>query len=340
MELFLVLVVTVLCCHLSEAGLLGAGQGHGSCAAFPYREQLVDHVGGCPRWAECCTEYGYCHGRDQWEKGYFRDCNGESNGQPLPGSVIRLEAEQAASGDSEVTATVLGITQELWQREVKRASLIISSSSSSSSTSSSSSSLTSSSSSSLSSSTSTAQRPLPTGATISGTSQGSLSLDQSSSGSLSSSDLISQILLALQPQIALAVQTAVSDTNIQGGGSLNLDTSSISSNSGQNSFITGLITTSNNQNSAISSSGLGTGTTGFGISNTGLGTSNKGLSTSSIGFGTSNTGLSTSSTGFGTSSTSGESLGSSQIDVSRLVDLVLAQLTPQITSIVQSGPLA
>ena len=21
----------------------------------------LDHVDGCPGWAECCTEYGYCH---------------------------------------------------------------------------------------------------------------------------------------------------------------------------------------------------------------------------------------------------------------------------------------
>ena len=27
--------------------------------------------------------------QDSWEKGYFRDCNGKSNGQPLQGSVIR-----------------------------------------------------------------------------------------------------------------------------------------------------------------------------------------------------------------------------------------------------------
>ena len=24
-------------------------------------EEELDHVGGCPGWAECCTEYGYCH---------------------------------------------------------------------------------------------------------------------------------------------------------------------------------------------------------------------------------------------------------------------------------------
>ena len=24
-------------------------------------EEELDHIGGCPGWAECCTEYGYCH---------------------------------------------------------------------------------------------------------------------------------------------------------------------------------------------------------------------------------------------------------------------------------------
>ena len=46
-----------------EAGLLGAGYGHGSCRAAPFRSDDLDHVGGCPRHAECCTEYGYCHPR-------------------------------------------------------------------------------------------------------------------------------------------------------------------------------------------------------------------------------------------------------------------------------------
>merc|ERR1712080_156163 len=120
------------------AGLLGAGTGHGSCAAFPFRSSFVDHVGGCPRWAECCTEYGYCHGKENWEEGYFRDCNGVSNGQPLPGSVIRLEAEQAASNQQDatypVTAEVLGISHAVWQKETDRAVAFFSASSSGSST--------------------------------------------------------------------------------------------------------------------------------------------------------------------------------------------------------------
>ena len=48
-----------------EGGLLGAGTGDGSCAASPYRaaEEDLAWPEGCPGWAECCTEYGYCHPR-------------------------------------------------------------------------------------------------------------------------------------------------------------------------------------------------------------------------------------------------------------------------------------
>ena len=57
-------VLLVLGLALSvEAGLLGAGYGHGSCRAAPFRSDDLDHVGGCPRYAECCTEFGYCHPR-------------------------------------------------------------------------------------------------------------------------------------------------------------------------------------------------------------------------------------------------------------------------------------
>merc|ERR1711902_147816 len=101
------------------------------CAAFPFRSDDLDHVGGCPRYAECCTEFGYCHPRDSWEKGYFRDCNGQSNGEPLPGSVIKQEAEQAALGSSQVTAEMLGISQDIWLQQIKRAESILISSSSS-----------------------------------------------------------------------------------------------------------------------------------------------------------------------------------------------------------------
>jgi len=66
-----------------EGGCLGAGVGAGSCPAAPFRaeEADIDHAGGCPAFAECCTEYGYCHPKASWDLGAFRDCNGESNGQ-------------------------------------------------------------------------------------------------------------------------------------------------------------------------------------------------------------------------------------------------------------------
>ena len=52
----------------------------------------------CPSFAPCCSEYGYCRTKvsfifisssghflqEEWWKGSYRDCNGESNGTPLP----------------------------------------------------------------------------------------------------------------------------------------------------------------------------------------------------------------------------------------------------------------
>merc|ERR550534_1336229 len=69
-----------------QAGLLGAGHGEGSCAA-------------APPGAECCTEYGYCRPYPEWVGGNFRDCNGKSNGKPLPPDTIAAEAAAAAGGD-------------------------------------------------------------------------------------------------------------------------------------------------------------------------------------------------------------------------------------------------
>merc|ERR1711935_127117 len=237
--LILVSLVPVL-----KAGLLGAGEGHGSCAAFPNRGQLLDHVGGCPRWAECCTEFGYCHGRENWEKGYFRDCNGQSNGQPLPGTVIRLEAAEAAKGDSKVDAEFLGISQELWQNQITTSGSF---SSETVSTSSSSGTLSDSISNTLSTSSSFPPQQPP------------------STSGLSSSDLIAQILLALRPQISSAVQQALPQTsstsfnqNVQTGSNDNGQSStSLGSNSitfPSNNPSGNTIGVGNNGNSILSSS--------------------------------------------------------------------------------------
>ena len=45
---------------LAGAGLLGAGEGEGSCAAPPFRAHYVKWPHGCPAFAPCCTEYGFC----------------------------------------------------------------------------------------------------------------------------------------------------------------------------------------------------------------------------------------------------------------------------------------
>merc|ERR1712060_411122 len=84
---------------MGHAGLLGAGTGAGSCAAAPFRSAVVDWAGGCPVHAPCCSEFGYCRGREEWLAGGFRDCNGESNGRPLEAGAIAAENAAAAAGD-------------------------------------------------------------------------------------------------------------------------------------------------------------------------------------------------------------------------------------------------
>ena len=53
--LLLLIFVTVTKC-----GLLGSGTGQGSCAAAPFRAKEVQWVHGCPYFASCCSEFGYC----------------------------------------------------------------------------------------------------------------------------------------------------------------------------------------------------------------------------------------------------------------------------------------
>merc|ERR1712110_760356 len=290
----LLLAVCLGLISVAQCGLLGAGTGHGSCPAFPNRSEDIDHVGGCPRYAECCTEFGYCHPLDSWEKGYFRDCNGKSNGQPLPGSVIKLEAEQAALGSSSaITAEFLGITQEIWQKQVKRATSLLSVSSSSSS----------------SSSTSSVQD-----SSFSSVQDSSFS----SQSSLSSSALVQQILLAIQPQVALAVQNAVGSS------------SSSVSDSSFSSLTSG--------NSAVSSSGQFNSGSSLGFSSqSGLSSSGQfGIQTNrvdGVNLGSINSGNRFDS---GSISFSGQSSDQQGLDVSRIVALVISQITPEITAAVQS----
>ena len=44
----------------ADLQLLGAGSGRGSCAAPPFRSTEVHWRFGCPPFASCCTELGYC----------------------------------------------------------------------------------------------------------------------------------------------------------------------------------------------------------------------------------------------------------------------------------------
>ena len=41
------------------------GTGEGSCKAPPFRAETVAWPDGCPDYAPCCSEYGYCHARDR-----------------------------------------------------------------------------------------------------------------------------------------------------------------------------------------------------------------------------------------------------------------------------------
>ena len=90
-SLFLVLSISIIH-HVNSFGLLGAGEGRGSCLAPPYRAPSVQWPGGCPVSAPCCNEYGYCVTEEAWLSGRWRDCNGQTNGQNLPDDVIKLEA--------------------------------------------------------------------------------------------------------------------------------------------------------------------------------------------------------------------------------------------------------
>merc|ERR1712115_519382 len=252
-SLTLVISAALLMGHLPsiEAGLLGAGHGAGSCAAFPNRTPSyeLDHVAGCPRYAECCSEFGYCHSRDSWESGNFRDCNGVSNGQPLEGGVIREEAIEAAKGDGKVTPDFLGVSVQVWESQVNHAIQFLSSSSSSSS---------------ISSSSST-----------SSSSSSSLSNSLSSS-SISTSSLVAQILAVLQPQVSQAVQTALStqkqsdnrftsssaqDTSsfsdsFSGSQISNFQDSSLFSNSQDSSFTSNSLDSSSFSNSVLDTSSI------------------------------------------------------------------------------------
>merc|ERR550519_2220943 len=85
-----------------QAGLLGAGTGGGSCRAAPYRTPVsqLQWPAGCPSSAPCCSEFGYCHSRENWNAGRFRDCNGQSNGRPLEAGAIAAEQAAASRGDT------------------------------------------------------------------------------------------------------------------------------------------------------------------------------------------------------------------------------------------------
>merc|ERR1711935_888434 len=104
-----VAVVSTLLAASCHAGLLGAGFGEGSCAAAPFRSVAVKWPAGCPAGASCCSEYGYCRPKTEWDAGYFRDCNGVSNGQPLAEEALQAETAAAANGDTAAAQIVASV---------------------------------------------------------------------------------------------------------------------------------------------------------------------------------------------------------------------------------------
>merc|ERR1712042_16612 len=107
--------ILLSCIANCYGGLLGAGQGGGSCAAAPFRTPAaaLQWPNGCPAGNECCSEFGYCHPQSAWLAKSFRDCNGVSNGMPYPSDVIQAESAAAAQGDSRGLAllSAAGVTQ-------------------------------------------------------------------------------------------------------------------------------------------------------------------------------------------------------------------------------------
>merc|ERR1711973_199731 len=74
--------------------------GFGAPAPFRTPVSQLQWPGGCPASAPCCSEFGYCHSRENWAAGGFRDCNGQSNGRPLEAGAIAAEQAAAAGGDT------------------------------------------------------------------------------------------------------------------------------------------------------------------------------------------------------------------------------------------------
>merc|ERR1719361_999857 len=94
------------------SSLLGFGRDLGSCPAPPFRTEPADLAWpeGCPDFAPCCSEYGYCQTRETWELGtIFRDCNGESNGLDLPLRTLQAELAERNAGNEAADDELLGV---------------------------------------------------------------------------------------------------------------------------------------------------------------------------------------------------------------------------------------
>ena len=118
--MFTLMILSASLLSVSLAGLLGAGRGEGSCAAPPFRAptEELKWSEGCPEWAACCTEYGYCQPKASWEAQLFRDCNGESNGMELPAETVQGEGEVGGEFVFPGESQELGAGDQLSQQQL------------------------------------------------------------------------------------------------------------------------------------------------------------------------------------------------------------------------------
>ena len=65
-----------------------------------------------PVLSQCCSEFGYCHGRAAWARAQFRDCNGLSNGAALPPAVLAAELREREMGRLAADDQLLGAATE------------------------------------------------------------------------------------------------------------------------------------------------------------------------------------------------------------------------------------
>ena len=75
---------------------------------WPQSAAIILHFPTVPVLSQCCSEFGYCHGRAAWARAQFRDCNGRSNGAALPPAVLAAELREREMGRLAADDQLLG----------------------------------------------------------------------------------------------------------------------------------------------------------------------------------------------------------------------------------------